>query len=233
MIDKPKRKSPPLFSEEHRHNISLAKKGLKLSNDTKTKISISLTGRKLTEYHKIAVSKGSTGKKLSEYTKQKISNSTKGVSKQPFSDEHRLKIAKSNTGKSRTVSEETKRKISAKLMGHSVSQSTIKKILGHNRFIINTFESKFLRFICKNNLPFCFVGNGSFVVGNKNPDFIHTGGKFVAIDIYNSYFKNKRYKNIDVWINNRKEYFKSYGWDLILLDENQVKNCLSIIKEIA
>jgi len=153
------------------------------------------------------------GKHHSEESKQKISESKKGTL--PW-----------NTGKS--WSDATRKKMSDSHKGEVFTKERIRKIL--HRRIPTSLESKLQKIITDNNLPFVFVGDGSFMLGTKNPDFIHSSEQ-IAIDIYYRYFKNLGSRDLDTWKAERSAYFSDYGWRILFIDETQVDNSLEILKE--
>ena len=89
------------------------------------------------------------------------------------------------------------------------------------------------KIIEKHGLPYKFVGDGSFIIGRKNPDFININGDKVAIEVYAKYYKLKNSKTIDEWKENRIKVFAEYGWNIIFFDETQVneKNVLEKLGE--
>ena len=93
----------------------MAKKGEKLSEETRRKMSESLKGNK-----------NSLGHKHTIETKQKMSESRKGKKLPKFSEEHRKKISESRKGMK--ASEETRKKISEAGKGKKASEETRKKM---------------------------------------------------------------------------------------------------------
>lgn len=122
--------------------------------------------------------------------------------------------------------EEWKEKISKANKGRKrapYSKELIRKMLRRN--IPTSLEVAFLNIVKKHNLPYKYVGDGSVIIGRKNPDFININGKKTAVEVYARYYKNrdKRFKDIDEWKEKRREIFSEYGWNLIFFDETQVK----------
>ena len=128
------------------------------------------------------------------------------------------------TMKGRKFTEEHKRKIgeanSIALKGHKQSVETIKKRLRKNP--ISSLEKKMIRIINKNNLPYKFVGNGDFILGNKCPDFINYNGKKIAIEVFYRDHKEKFNHGLKEWKKKRTKVFNEYGWKLFFFDETQV-----------
>ncbi len=121
----------------------------------------------------------------------------------------------------RAHSPEALKKMRASLTGRKLTDEHMIAFLRNKK---PTFlEKKFNDLVNKNNLPYKFVGNGSFLIGGYNPDFVNINGKKIAVEIYYSYFKtNMGKKDISEWKDKREAIFKSYGWDTVFFDENQI-----------
>lgn len=89
-------------SEETRKKIGIKSKGnkyclgRKLSNEEKEHLSKINKGKTLTPEHREKIRQSLIGKKHSEQRKINISNSRKGIKRQPFTEEHKNKIGKTN-----------------------------------------------------------------------------------------------------------------------------------------
>lgn len=127
-------------------------------------------------------------------------------------------------------SEATKEKIGAPQRGKILSAETVKRIL--TRRTPTSLEMKFQGIIEKNNLPYKFVGDGSFMIGRKNPDFININGEKIAIEVYARYYKLRHAETVREWQEDRERVFKEYGWSAIFFDETQVNeaNVLSKLR---
>lgn len=78
-------------------------------------------------------------------------------------------------------------------------------------------EQKLIDIIAKHNLPYKYTGDGSFLIGNLNPDFINTNSEKVAIDIFGDYW------HMPEEVEERRSIFTEYGWDLIILWGHDLK----------
>jgi len=78
-----------------------------------------------------------------------------------------------------------------------------------------SLEQSLIKFFNSHNLPFAYVGDGSFLIGYKNPDFVNTNGKKVCIEVRNSFFSKPN------WAEKRKAHFARYGWDCIIIETNK------------
>lgn len=104
--------------------------------------------------------------------------------------------------------------------GKKLTKEHVKKIL--TRRIPSSLEEKFQGIIDKYNLPYEFVGDGSFFVEQYNPDFINIDGQKIAIEVYANFYKLRNHQNIDKWKEERAKIFKKYGWTIIYFNEIQV-----------
>lgn len=97
--------------------------------------------------------------------------------------------------------------------------------------------------LCKEHqIPFMYVGDGRFFIHGFNPDFIHSEGQQIALELFGDYWHNpEKRKNIpsSMLEPNRKAIFKKYGWRLIVIWEHELKelksspnNILNKIKEL-
>ena len=121
--------------------------------------------------------------------------------------------------------------LSKALIGRKLSEEHIKNCL--RRRIPTSLEEKFQGIIDKYNLPYKYVGDGSFIIGKKNPDFINTNNEKIAIEVYARYYKLRNDETIEEWKEKRNKVFKEYGWRIIYFDETEVteRNVLNKIKK--
>lgn len=125
-------------------------------------------------------------------------------------------------------SKEDREKMSEAAKGRRFTVETLKKILcGRTP---TSLEVKFQKIVDKYNLPYKYVGDGSFIVDRYNPDFINTNNKKIAIEVYAGYYK-KRNISIEDWKIKRSEVFRQYGWQVIYFDETEV-NEENILNEL-
>ena len=145
------------------------------------------------------------GKTHTENTKRKLKLFYKGM----VSPRRGVKLTK-----------EQIEKTASKLRGRKQSRENIRKRL--RRRVPSGLELKMIQIIEKYNLPYRFVGNGSFFVERKNPDFINCDGKKIAIEVYYRRHKELFSGGLENWKTKRLEVFKKHDWDIIFLDETKV-----------
>jgi len=222
-------------SDETRRKLSIAHMGHRPSAATLKKMSEVRKGIPRSEETKEKMRIARTGKKRSPETVKKMSESMKGHvpwSKGiPMSEETKKKLSLINTGKHHTEetrakmrllrpSPETRMKMSIAHIGKFRSAETIRKML--MRHEMTRLEKKFLGIVEKNGLPYKFVGDGSFMIGRKNPDFINVNGLKIAVEVYARYYKLRHAETVKAWQEDRERVFKEYGWTAIFFDETQV-----------
>lgn len=172
--------------EWHKHNVN-PRKGVKLLEETKRKLSEAKKGKMLGEQNPFY------GKKHSEETKRKLCK--------PKSLEHKRKVS------------EAQRRVWA---DPEYKQQQIKRILKALWKRPTSLELQFINICKKHNLPFEYVGNGKFLIGCRNPDFIHSNDEKICVEVANLFHHSKDYPII------RKKYFAKHGWDCIVFMGNKL-----------
>lgn len=77
-------------------------------------------------------------------------------------------------------------------------------------------EKKIINLIKKHSLPFKYVGDGDFILGGKNPDFVDTDGSKKVIEVFGDYWHEPEEEQ------ERKEHFSKYGFDTLVLWEHEI-----------
>ena len=78
---------------------------------------------------------------------------------------------------------------------------------------------KKLNEILQRNFPneWKYTGDGSFLIGYKNPDFINVNGKRICIEVYYDFFKIRDFGSCENYEKQRSEHFAKYGWKTIFI----------------
>ena len=192
----------------------------KHSEESKLKMSKTRTGR-------TSWNKGKTG--LQHHTQKSIDKIRAGNLNKKVSEETKNKIRLANLGKH--LSEETKRKIGAKCsittkqlwQNPEYREKVIKNTLKSLFIRPTSLEKRMINIIQKYNLPYKYTGDGSFLIGWKNPDFINTNGKKICVEvrpkcmchIWNKCSPNEYEKK-------QKEHYSKYGWKCIVVWEEEL-----------
>ncbi len=115
-------------------------------------------------------------------------------------------------------SKENKKRMKKRWQDTEYRERTIKNILKGTMKRPTSFEDVLLKIIKKYNLPYKYVGDGSFLIGYKNPDFININGDKVCIEVYNDYHHPSNYEEI------RSKHFAKYGWKTRFVSEDNIDN---------
>ena len=217
-------------SENTRAKIGLAHRGRIHSIEARINMSIGSKGRIITEETKAKLSKIFKGRILSEETKTKISIALKGQKglrgdqspswKGGNVEAKCLECGKSffvqlcrlKKGKVKYCSQTCKLVYQRKQGIFSLKPNKPEQIL------INLFE--------KDNLPFKYVGAGEVWFGNRNPDFINTNGAKQVIELLGTYW-HPLFDGA-----NRIEHYKQYGFDCLIIWEDELEDTKKIIKKV-
>lgn len=146
--------------------------------------------------------------------------------------------------KGHIVTKKTRKKIGDANRGHFVSLETREKArVSINKFLSDPvrkakwikkalitrnkspsrFEVYLEKIINKYNLPYKYTGNGTFMIGFLNPDFVNINGEKKCIEVYYSYYKNKRFGSEQKYQSWRNKCLGKYGWTAVYLNENDLK----------
>lgn len=105
-------------------------------------------------------------------------------------------------------SDETKYKMHLKRQDPDWRRNTLVKSLCQRP---TRLEQDFIRVIELYDLPLRYVGNGSFLVGLKNPDFINTLGRPLCLETANWFHHQGN------WAQERIKYFADNGWECVVV----------------
>lgn len=91
-------------------------------------------------------------------------------------------------------------------------EKTVKAILKGLIKRPTSLEKEMIEIINKHGLPYKYCGDGSFLIGYKNPDFVNTNGQKTCIEVYYDFFKIRDFNSCSKYEKQRKEHFKRFGW---------------------
>lgn len=86
----------------------------------------------------------------------------------------------------------------------------------------NGIETEVIQVIEKHGLPYKYTGDGSFLVGGLNPDFVNVNGEKIALEIFGDYW-HRHAKRIPQTEQGRYAIFRDYGWKLIIIWESELR----------
>ena len=147
---------------------------------------------------------------------------------------NKISISMSISRKGTKLSEKTKRKIKLKSIKNwqnpeyreKVVKNAVKGLLKRP----TSFEKIIIDLIKEYNLPYKYVGDGAFLIGYKNPDFVEINGKKICVEVFYNYFKERDFGTVENYKEQRSRHFAKYGWKTIFIDEKQIQNTEIILK---
>ena len=97
----------------------------------------------------------------------------------------------------------------------------------------NKSEKKLIRLIKENKLPFKFVGNKTFYIGKKNPDFIGTDEyRNKIIEFFGDYWHRRNEMKFHRTEEGRKWFYWENGYDCLIIWESELKEEEIVVKKI-
>lgn len=209
------------------------------------------------EETKKKMSEAQIGKKKPEGFGRRLSKIRIGRGNPMFgrsiSEEHKSLIRRVNTGKN--VTKETREKLRKASAGRKHSKKTIKKIreaaiknwqnpVWRERQLKAIFEGlklrptkpekqldKLLQKLFLNEYK--YVGDGSFLVGYKNPDFININGQKKIIEHF-GYYHTEEYTGILNELNEQERivHFAKYGYQTLIIWQYELEDVEKLKKKI-
>lgn len=105
-----------------------------------------------------------------------------------------------------------------------------KRLLSKSEEKPNIIEKRISDIFKSNNLPYKYVGDFSFWLGGKNPDFLNINGKKEVIEVNGCYYHGCKecypeggHKEIIDDSKERIEHFKKYGFDCKIIWEHDIR----------
>ncbi len=97
----------------------------------------------------------------------------------------------------------------------------------------NKPEKIIIDLIKQNNFPFKYVGNGSYMVGVKNPEFISTNKKQI-IEVFGDYYHNENKRNIPFsrTYYGTKKYYEDKGYSILIIWEHELDQTKDVLDKM-
>lgn len=213
-----------VLSEKHRKNIGKSLEG-KPSG---------MLNKKHSKKTKERIGNGNTGKIRTLKMRRRYSDSKKGtktrrVPKTAFKKSHipwNLGLTKETDERVRNNGINTGFGLREKWKNSTFRKKQLAKILRGLFKRPTSLEKQIIEIITKYKLPFKYVGNGKFLIGYKNPDFIHFNKK-VCIEVHNFFHHSEDYRE------KRARYFKKFGWKTIFINEKEIQETSKVLSLIS
>jgi hypothetical protein len=231
-------------SIETRHAMSVAQTGRKHSDETKAKmraarlgkhcteltkekLRIANLGKKLTGEHKVKFSKASLGKKFTEEHKDKLRY------KRSPETRARMSLAQKGNTKCRGVKHTSETKLRMSLAKKQQWQQLGYKektmrasMLG--RFIHPNKPERAIQLLLGELFPleWKFVGDGSFIIDCKNPDFINVNGQKKIVELFGDYWHKGENPQ------DRIDSFAKYGFSTLVIWERELKDMSKLTERL-
>jgi hypothetical protein len=190
---------------EYRALQSLLGHNRKLTQEHREKIRIAATGRLKSDETRRKISEGHKGKQLSKEHRKKISIAEKG---KPKSKQHRKRISQDKKIKWQNPE-------FAKKMGQAWAIKPNKP----ETLILNILENFYPG-------EWKYTGDFSFTINGKCPDFVNCNGQKKCIEFNGTYWHR------DDIPGEREKIFAEFGYDTLIIWENEMKNMDLVIKKI-
>jgi len=229
------------MSLKTRKKMSKARKGTHPSLETRKKLSelrkgkkSLLIGRKISEEHKRKISEKrkikfkEQGFLNTEKTKKKISKSLK---------EYYKTHPGTMTG---VVSPSKGKKLSTKQILHLSKlaklrwkdKTYLKKIHKGMHINPNKPEKILMNLFKKCKFDYRFVGDFSFIIEGKNPDFVNCNGQKKIIELFGDYWHNNSKTKYHQTELGTKEHYAKYGWKTLVIWEKELKDMDSVLEKV-
>lgn len=220
-------------ADELKRKRSLTSKGKKPTKDARERMSI--TRKYLIKIGKIKVPRRSMkGKNNPMYGRKRpdlvLRNKLMGITKRGIKKPYHSKFMKEWH---KTHIHPLYGKPNYKLRLMNKDPEFIKKSLMSRRIRPNKPEKIVINLIKKNNLPFKYVGDGSYMVGIKNPDFISNNKKQV-IEVFGDYYHNENKRDIPFsrTYYGTKKYYEDRGCSILIIWEHELTRIESVLNKI-
>ena len=190
----------------------------------------SFFGRHHSAESKLKVSKAKTGTHVhTEEHKQALSVLMTGEGNRFFGKQHtqetRRKISEFRMGRQDSADTKIKKSIAARLMWQDPAfrQQILMAQRQGRKIKINRVERRILNIIEREKLPYRFSGDGSFVLGGYNPDFVQVNGKKKVIEVFGDYWHTNKKVEWHRTELGRINVCMQFGFDCLILWQSEIK----------
>jgi len=105
-------------------------------------------------------------------------------------------------------------------------EKAIPKIIKKLRDWPTPLEKEFINLCEEYSLPFLYCGDGSLMIGSKNPDFVESNGEKICLEVVHRRGVDKKYEI------SRQQYFAKYSWKCLVIWEREFKDKPALVDKI-
>lgn len=224
--DKPPPNLGRKFPEEFRRKISEIKK----KQYAEGKLIPPNKGNKLSEESKIKISRANLGKPswakgLTKENDERIRKISEKLQGRPKSEDYKRKLSEMRRGK---VNQKFIKLLKNPIFREKLLRAQLKGL----RKKPTKPERDFIEIIEENKLPFKYVGDGEFILGGKNPDFINSNGQKQIIEIFGDYWHKRINIPFHQTVEGTLEHYKKYGYDCLVIWQSELPEEMIVMKKI-
>ncbi len=103
----------------------------------------------------------------------------------------------------------------------------VKKIISSIHSSPNKPEKKLIKLFADNDLPYKFVGDGSFIIGRWNPDFVQTNGKKCVIELFGEHWHTEPNNE-----EKRKKCFAEFGFRTLVIWCKELEDMEKVLSKV-
>jgi len=184
-------------------------------------------GKKLSKEHIEKLRLSHLGNKPLQKTKLKMSKAHKKHWSKP---ENLKKISDAHKGKK--LSKEHIKNLCIAAKKRWSNKEYIEKLRKSMKLKPNTKEKILINLFKEHNLDYCFVGDFSFIIERKNPDFVNCNGQKKIIELFGDYWHNNSKTKYHQTEKGTKEHYAKYGWKTLVIWEKELKDIDGVLKKV-
>lgn len=200
-----------------------------------------MRGREITPEWRAKISKALKGRKLSPEHRAKISiNMSRILKGKKKTLEHRKKISIAHKELCKSPEYQAMIKVRLKRAWDNMPQDKRDKRIQKTMLCMHLHPNKpelYLLKLLNNAYPkeWKYVGNGQFILGGKNPDFINKNGEKQIIELFGNYWHSKEItgRTEKEEVSHIRKIYSKFGYKTLVIWQSELKNQGKILAKIA
>ena len=163
------------------------------------------------------------GKKLGKYSKERGDKISKKLTGRKTYRKGLTMIDEYGKQKATNVKKKIHRRVTELWQDENYVRQQIKaRNVKQNK--LEMFLEEYLNKLLPNEYK--FVGDGNFILGGKNPDYMNINGQKKLIELYGDYWHKGQNPQ------DRIDYFKKFGFDTLVIWEKELTDLISVKNKI-